>query len=133
MRNARHGTIARSAIALLLLVSVVGCDDQTSMSPVTSGQVSSTSVARLTVTSDLVTLKTGESVEIALAEASASEGRHLWSSDDASIADVDNAGNNTARKVGSTTITVSEAGKATDILVTVLPSDSTAGIHEADQ
>jgi len=133
MKKARHGSIARSAIAFMLLVSVVGCDDETSMSPVTSGQVSSTSIVRLTVTSDIVTLKMGESVEIALADSSASAGRHLWSSDDASIADVDNAGIITARKVGSTTITVSEAGKATDILVTVLPIESTTGVHEADQ
>jgi hypothetical protein len=48
----------------------------------------------------------------------------LWSSDDASIADVDSRGMIVARGVGSTTVTVSEAGKATDILVTVVPTGS---------
>ena len=84
------------------------------------------------VASDLVTLKTGDHVEISVPGASTTSARLLWSSDDASIADVDNAGVITARSVGSTTITVSEAGKATDILVTVLPADVTNGT-EVDQ
>ncbi len=125
MKNARHSSYARRSAAALLLFVAVACDDQTSIAPVAASAAGTgPSVARLMVASDLVTLKTGDQVEIDLPGASPANARLLWSSDDASIADVDNAGVITARNVGSTTVTVSEAGKATDILVTVLPADT---------
>lgn len=132
MKNARHSSFSRRAAATLLLFVAVACDDQASMAPVAASTGASAPLTRLMVASDLVTLKTGDQVEIALPGAAPTNARLLWSSDDASIADVDNAGVITARGVGSTTVTVSEAGKATDILVTVLPADTT-GSTEAEQ
>ena len=132
MKSARHSCQSRRAAISLLLFISVACDDQMSSSPVATSPTSSVSLARLMVASDLVTLKTGDHVEISIPGESTTSARLLWSSDDASIADVDNAGVITARSVGSTTITVSEAGKATDILVTVLPADVTNGT-EVDQ
>ena len=132
MKNARHSPHLRRIAMSVLLFTAVACDDQMSSSPVATSPTSSVSLARLMVASDLVTLKTGDHVEISIPGASVTSARLLWSSDDASIADVDNTGVITARNVGSTTITVSEAGKATDILVTVLPADVTNGT-EVDQ
>jgi len=124
MKTVRHTTIARCTIATLLLFGAVACDDQSVMSPETKVQQTE-QVSRLQVTADLVTLKAGETAEIHLAAASSSEERLVWSSDDATIAEVDDTGLIVAHSAGTTTITVSEAGKVTDVLVTVLPADST--------
>ena len=125
MKNAGHATSSRRAIAsLVLLFGAVGCDDRDSLSPTAGPARVDAPLARITVTSDLVTLKKGDVFEISLPGATDSPARLQWSSDDASIADVDSRGLIVARGVGSTTVTVSEAGKATDILVTVVPAGS---------
>ena len=125
MNNVGHILYSRRAIATFaLLFGAVACDDRDSLSPIAGAARVNAPLARITVTSDLVTLKQGDVFEITLPGAADPAALLLWSSDDASIADVDSRGMIVARGVGSTTVTVSEAGKATDILVTVLPTDS---------
>lgn len=128
MKNVGHILYPRRAIAsLALLFAAVACDDRDSLSPIAGSAQVNAPLARLTVTSDLVTLKRGDVIEVTLPNVSDPTARLNWSSDDASIADVDSRGQIIALGVGTTTVTVSEAGKATDILVTVLPSDSLEG------
>ena len=125
MKNVGHITYSRRALATFaLLFGAVACDDRDSLSPIAGPAGVNAPLARITVTSDLVTLKKGDMFEITLPGAADPAALLLWSSDDASIAEVDSRGMIVARGVGSTTVTVSEAGKATDILVTVLPTDS---------
>ena len=125
MKNVGHITYSRRAIATLaLLLGAVACDDRDSLSPIAGPARVNAPLARITVTSDLVTLTKGDMFEITLPGVTDPAALLQWSSDDASIADVDSRGMIVARGVGSTTVTVSEAGKATDILVTVVPTAS---------
>ena len=125
MKNVGHITYSRRAIATLaLLFGAVACDDRDSLSPIAGPARVDAPLARITVTSDLVTLTKGDMFEITLPGVTDPAALLLWSSDDASIAEVDSRGMIVARGVGSTTVTVSEAGKATDILVTVVPTGS---------
>jgi len=124
MNSVRRTSIARCTIATFLLFAAVGCDEQNVMAPDTTIRPAA-QISRLRVTADLVTLVPGQTAEIHLAAASSgNENRLVWTSDDSLIADVDKTGLIVARSVGTTTITVSEAGKLTDVLVTVVPADS---------
>jgi hypothetical protein len=125
MTNVQHSPFARRAVAaLFLLLGTTACDEQNSLVPPSMAAQTSAPVARITVTSDLLTLRAGEVVEILVPGGLDPAAQVRWSSDDASIAEVDASGTISARSVGTTTVTVSEAGKATDILVTVMPTDS---------
>jgi hypothetical protein len=125
MINVRRSPFSRRSFAIVfLLLGAVACDERNSMAaPSTAGQTAQP-VARIAVTSDLLNLRTGEVVEITLPGGLDPAAQVRWSSDDASIAEVDALGTIMARSVGTTTVTVSEAGKETDILVTVMPTES---------
>ena len=124
MKTGQRTAFVRCSIVTLLLFGTVACDDHAIISPDTRSEPQE-QVTRLSVTADLVTLKTGESTEIRLTGPAAADGHQVWSSDDSSIAEVDESGMILARNVGTTTVTVSNAGKVTDVIVTVLPAEST--------
>ena len=124
MKTVQRTAFVRCSIVTLLLFGAVACDDRTIISPDIQSEPSEL-VTRLSVTADLVTLKTGETTEIRLTGVAGADGHQVWSSDDASIAEVDGSGMILARNVGTTTVTVSNAGKVTDVIVTVLPAEST--------
>ena len=128
MKTVQRTALTRCSIATLLLFGTVACDDRAIISPDTRSE-SQEQVTRLSVTADLVTLKTGESTEIRLTGPAAADGHQVWSSDDTSIADVDETGMILARNVGTTTVTVSNSGKVTDVIVTVLPAESTESVQ----
>ena len=124
MKTVQRTALMRCSIVTLLLFGSVACDDRTIISPDVKSEPLE-QVTRLSVTADLVTLKTGETTEIRLTGAVGADGHQVWSSDDVSIAEVDESGMILARNVGTTTVTVSNAGKVTDVIVTVLPAEST--------
>ena len=121
MKTLQRTAFTRCSFVTLLLFGAVACDDRTIISPDTQGEPQEL-VTRLSVTADLVTLKTGESTEIRLTGPAGADGHEVWSTDDSSIAEVDESGMILARNVGTTTVTVSNAGKVTDVIVTVLPA-----------
>ena len=123
MKFERRTNVRRGVATCLLLFSAVACQEQSASATSPVSTVPSQRVARLTVSSDLITLHEGDRVEVQLAGASAHEVRSVWSSDDPKIAAVDASGVIVANDVGSTTITVAADGKATDVFVTVLPAD----------
>ena len=128
MKTVQRTAFTRCSFVTLLLFGAVACDDRTIISPDTQSEPQE-QVARLSVTSDLVTLKTGESTEIRLTGPAGADGHEVWSTDDSSIAEVDESGMILARNVGTTTVTVSNAGKVTDVIVTVLPAESTEAVQ----
>ena len=128
MKTVQRTALTRCSIVSLLLFGAVACDDRTIISPDTQIQPQE-QVTRLSVTADLVTLKTGESTEIRLTGPAGADGHEVWSTDDSSIAEVDESGMILARNVGTTTVTVSNAGKVTDVIVTVLPAESTEAVQ----
>ena len=128
MKTVQRTALTRCSIVTLLLFGAVACDDRTIISPDTHIEPQE-QVTRLSVTADLVTLKTGESTEIRLTGPAGADGHEVWSTDDSSIAEVDESGMILARNVGTTTVTVSNAGKVTDVIVTVLPAESTEAVQ----
>ena len=128
MKTVQRTALTRCSIVTLLLFGAVACDDRTIISPDAQLEPQE-QVTRLSVTADLVTLKTGESTEIRLTGPAGADGHQVWSSDDSSIAEVDESGMILARNVGTTTVTVSNAGKVTDVIVTVLPAESTEAVQ----
>ena len=128
MKTVQRTAFTRCSIVTLLLFGTVACDDRAIISPDTRSEPQE-QVTHLSVTADLVTLKTGESTEIRLTGTAAADGHQVWSSDDTSIAEVDESGMILARNVGTTTVTVSNSGKVTDVIVTVLPAESTESVQ----
>ena len=128
MKTVQRTAFTRCSFVTLLLFGAVACDDRTIISPDTQSEPQE-QVARLSVTADLVTLKTGESTAIRLTGPAGADGHEVWSTDDSSIAEVDESGMILARNVGTTTVTVSNAGKVTDVIVTVLPAESAEAVQ----
>lgn len=123
--SATRGLPTTAAIGLLLLVSLTACTDAatTGLPDGLSASVGTSTGApsRVLVTTDLVTLRVGESARVALAGESEATSTRQWATDNARIATVDLAGTITGRAVGSTTVAVTSGTRTTDILVTVLP------------
>jgi hypothetical protein len=125
--------LRHALFSCLLLAGATACnDDMTSTAPALPGQPSTT-LARISVTNDLITLRAGERATIELPGDVNSTEAHAWTSDNAQIAQVDADGTISGLAVGTTTITVSSDGKSTDVLVTVLPAEETSETLEAEQ
>ena len=113
----------KATIGLFFLLSLNACTDRTSVAPAdASVQTETSSDSRVLVTTDLVTLRTGESALVRLTGESDAAPARRWSTDNGRIAAVDADGNITGLATGTTTVTVTSGERTTDILVTVLPS-----------
>lgn len=123
-------SIARATVALLGF-SLVACSDDNVTAPSSTPVPSVASVRTVKVSDDIVTLTVGQQLHIEAPPGS------KWSVDDPGIAQVFGDGDIRAVGVGTTTITVSGDGTASDVLVTVMPvadEEVPAGTHaQADQ
>ncbi len=79
---------------------------------------------------DIVTLSVGQQVVIDLSDTQDAESAQ-WSVDNAEVAYVSQDGTIHAAGVGSTTVTVTAGGRASDVVVSVLPSSDE--LAEADR
>lgn len=98
---------------------MTGCAEDGTSEP--NSLKAETTVVRVGVNRDVVTLREGESVTVSLGNEPLGSARLSWKADDSSIASVDARGKITGVSTGTTMVTVGGAGESTDVLVTVLP------------
>jgi hypothetical protein len=122
-----QGARVRQLVGMAMLgLSAVACSDQnvTAPAPAPAAQtVPQNTVILLGVSRDIVTLNEGERAVVKLPERSADEhASAVWNVDNPSVASVSPDGTIIGLATGTTMVTVTEAERSTDIVVTVLPT-----------
>ena len=107
---------------------LTACEDQAMIDPTsTKAEPVATQIG---VSSDLVTIREGESVRIRAVDGATASRDVSWTTADESIAAVDVRGNVRGIAIGTTMITVVSRNGSSDVVVTVLPSDG-EGVRDA--
>jgi hypothetical protein len=124
-----HGARVRQWVGLAMVsLSAVACSDQNVTAPApaqapAAQTVAANTVILLGVSRDIVTLNEGESVVVRLAESPTDDhASAVWTAENPSVASVSPDGTIVGLATGTTMVTVTEAHRSSDIVVTVLPT-----------